>query len=194
MGEDMILHAQSDLGEIRLGGAGSSSTMPQKQNPVGPSVLVAIARQTSALNGALQGAGMQRFQRDGAAWFTEWMTLPQLVLSAASAAQTATRLATTTTADPLAMARVFSGTGEMMMAEALSFALADTMPRPDAQAAVKALCLSANETGQPLSQIVAQDYPDLPRDLFDPARQMGHAPAEARAFAARAAGLRAPNA
>ena len=31
-------------------------------------------------------------------------------------------------------------------------------------------------------------------DLFDPARQMGHAPAEARAFAARAAGLRAPNA
>lgn len=187
MGEDLILHAQSDLAEVRLGGAGGSSTMPQKQNPVGPSVLVALARQATALHVALQSAGMQRFQRDGAAWFTEWMSLPQLVLGTASSAQTALRLATTTTPDAPAMARVFDGAGEMMMAEALSFALAETMPRPEAQAAVKALCRAATDRGEPLSRIVAEAHPDLSGDLFDPRTQMGQAPAEARAFARLAA-------
>ena len=189
MGEDLTLHAQSDLAEVRLGGAGGSSTMPQKQNPVGPSVLVALARQATALHGALQSAGMQRYQRDGAAWFTEWMALPQLVLGAASAAQTAARLAGTLTPDTAAMARVFAGPGEMMMAEALSFALAETMPRPEAQAAVKALCREATDTGSPLSQIVARHHPDLSQALFDPTTQLGLAPQEAWAFSERAAGL-----
>lgn len=187
MGEDLILHAQSDLAELRLGGAGGSSTMPQKQNPVGPSVLVALARQAVALHSALQSAGMQRFQRDGAAWFTEWMSLPQLVLGTAASAQTALRLATTTTPDTQAMARVFDGTGELMMAEALSFALAETMPRPEAQAEVKKLCLEAIDTGTPLSRIVATHHPDLATDLFEPKTQMGQAPAEARAFSQLAA-------
>ncbi|WP_428926412.1 lyase family protein [Marinibacterium sp. SX1] len=187
MGEDLTLHAQSDLGEIRLGGAGGSSTMPQKQNPVGPSVLVALARQATALHGALQAAGMQRYQRDGAAWFTEWMALPQLVLGAAAGAGTALRLAGSLAPDTAAMARVFDGPGQMMMAEALSFALARTMPRPEAQAAVKALCREATASGRPLAEVAAGQYPDLPGDLFDPRTQMGQAPEEARAFSRRAA-------
>lgn len=183
MGEDLTLHAQSDLAEVRLGGAGGSSTMPQKQNPVGPSVLVALARQATALHGALQSAGMQRYQRDGAAWFTEWMALPQLVLGTGSAAQTALKLSQSVTPDAEAMARVFGGTGDMMMAEALSFTLAEQMPRPEAQAAVKALCREATETGKALSQIVAEKHPEIDAALFDPKAQMGQASAEARAFA-----------
>lgn len=187
IGEDLTLHAQSDLGEVRLGGAGGSSTMPQKQNPVGPSVLVALARQATALHGALQLAGMHRFQRDGAAWSTEWMALPQLVLGAASAAQTGARLAGGIAPDRQAMVRAFDGPGEMMMAEALSFALAATLPRPEAQAEVKALCRAAAETDEPLSVLVARQHPGLDPGLFDPAGQLGQAPAEARAFADRAA-------
>ena len=161
--------------------------MPQKQNPVGPSVLVALARQATALHGALQAAGMQRYQRDGAAWFTEWMALPQLVLGAAAGAGTALRLAGSLAPDTAAMARVFDGPGQMMMAEALSFALARTMPRPEAQAAVKALCREATASGRPLAEVAAGQYPDLPGDLFDPRTQMGQAPEEARAFSRRAA-------
>ena len=55
--------------------------MPQKQNPVGPSALVALSRQVIGLAAALQGAGLHRQQRDGAAWFQEWLTLPQLCIS-----------------------------------------------------------------------------------------------------------------
>jgi len=81
VGEDLILMAQSGIGEMRLAGTGGSSTMPQKQNPVEPSVLVALARQAGALASSLQQAGIHRQQRDGAAWFVEWLTLPQLCIS-----------------------------------------------------------------------------------------------------------------
>ena len=36
MGEDLILLTATGLAEVRITGAGGSSTMPQKQNPVGP--------------------------------------------------------------------------------------------------------------------------------------------------------------
>ena len=55
--------------------------MPQKQNPVGPSVLVALAWQTAGLSATMPRAALHSLHRDAAAWFTEWLTLPQLCLS-----------------------------------------------------------------------------------------------------------------
>lgn len=190
MGEDATELVQSGIGEIRLGGAGASSTMPQKQNPVGPSVLVALARHGAALMAALHGAAVGRHQRDGAAWFTEWLTLPQIVLGAATAARTARALAEGLAPRPAAMSAALGGSGGLILAEALSFALAGQMPRPKAQAEVKRLCREAQDTGEPLSGLVARDHPALDATaLFDPARQMGEAPAEARRFAARSRAL-----
>lgn len=185
MGEDLILMTQSGIGEIRLEGAGGSSTMPQKQNPVGPSVLVALARQAVALSGAIQGAGIHRQQRDGAAWFVEWLTLPQLCISTGRSIALALELAGRITPDAGAMARgLDDGTG-LIHAEAYSFALARHMPRPDAQAKIKALCKEAQATHQPLQALVARDFPGL--DLAA-AGGLGTGPAEARAFAAEATG------
>ena len=59
------------------------------------------------------------------------------------------------------------------------------MPRPEAQAQVKALCLEAKQRNEPLEQIIRAAH-DLPEGFFDPARHMGMAPEEARAFAAAA--------
>jgi len=185
LGEDVTLMSQSDIGEIRLGGAGASSTMPQKQNPVGPSVLVAVARQTTGQMAVLQSAAMPRSQRDGAAWFTEWMCLPQIVLGAATTVQTAAALCATLRPDPDRMMQTLTGDLGLIHAEALSFALAAHMPRPDAQAAVKALCIDARTTRTPLAEQVARDHPQLDvGHLFDPAQQMGQAPTDARRFGA----------
>ncbi|KIC20243.1 lyase family protein [Leisingera sp. ANG-Vp] len=179
--------AQTGIQEILLGGAGASSTMPQKQNPVAPSVLAALARQGSGLFAVLQGASMQQHQRDGAAWFTEWMCLPQIVLGAASAARTGKELCAAIMPSPEAMAGALSGGLDMIHAEALSFALAEQMPRPDAQAAVKALCQEAQASRKPLRELAARDYPNLDTAaLFDPAQQMGRAPWEALQFARKA--------
>lgn len=182
MGEDLTALSQSEVGEVALGGSGASSTMPQKQNPVGPSLLVALARMLHGMEATLKGAAMHRFQRDGAAWFTEWMVLPQIVMGAATGARRARSLVDGLTPAPARMAAALDGDG-LIFAEGLSFTLAARMPRPDAQAAVKRLARQVRETGRPLAELARAGWPDLPKDLFGPGAALGVAPAEARAFA-----------
>lgn len=189
LGEDVTALTQTGIGEVTLGGAGASSTMPQKQNPVAPSALVALAHQSGGLNSVLQGAALHRHQRDGAAWFSEWMCLPQIVLGAASSSRIASQLCTTLRPNPEQMAAALNAGLDMIHAEDLSFALAAHMRRPDAQAATKALCREAHDTATPLATLVKRDWPDLNPALFDPSRQMGNAPAAARAFAVAATAL-----
>ena len=185
MGEDLTLMSQTGIGEVALGQGGGSSTMPQKENPVLPSLLVAIARTMAGLNGVMQGAALHRQSRDGAAWISEWLTLPQMCCLAGRSLSVAGELAATIRPLPGRLAATLDdGTG-LIHAEALTFALAARMPRPEAQAAVKALCREAAATGASLRALAERDHPGDWAAVFDPARQLGAAPAEARAFAAR---------
>lgn len=185
MGEDLILMTQSGISELAISGAGGSSTMPQKQNPVGPSVLVAIARQVTALAAAMQGAGLHRQQRDGAAWFVEWMSLPQIIILTGRAIALAGDLTARMQPQVAVMAaNLDDGTG-LIHAEAASFALARHMPRPEAQAKVKELCREAEAGKGSLFDLIARDFPDLGLDV---SASLGTAPAEARAFAASVTG------
>lgn len=183
MGEDLLLLTQSGIAEVSLGGGGSSSTMPQKSNPVLPSLLVALARQATALNAALQGAQIHRQQRDGAAWFVEWMNLGQITMATGRALTAGVDLAGTITPDPDRMlAHIDDGLG-LIYAEALSFELAKTLPRPKAQTEIKALCQQAKTDATPLPDLAREKWPDIPASLFTPVTQLGDAPAQARAFA-----------
>lgn len=185
MGEDLILLTQTGISELTLGTTGGSSTMPQKQNPVQPSAMVALSRQVIGLNAIMQGAGLHRQDRDGAAWFTEWLTLPQLCLAAASTLELGKSLAASIAPNPAAMQSALASTLDLIHAEALSFRLAESLPRPEAQTAIKTLCKQSITEQTPLSTLARAAYPDLSLDdIFDPAQQTGQAPAEARAFAA----------
>ena len=181
-GEDIIELVESGVGELSLGQGGASSTMPQKQNPVAPSVLVALSRQQTGLTQILHSAAVHRYQRDGAAWFTEWMCLPQIVLGAASAAQVARGLFAKLTPHANAMDAALNGGLGLIHAEAISFALAAHMPRPDAQAEVKRLCAVAMETSTSLADLVAHDWPQIAAEL-DLSSGLGTAPDDARRFA-----------
>ncbi|MBH0236484.1 lyase family protein [Methylobrevis albus] len=189
LGEDVFLLCQSDVGEVSLGGAGGgSSTMPQKQNPVGPSALVALARHVVGLAGLVHGTALHRQQRDGAAWFGEWLALPQLCIATGRMLTLADEIAASLVPDAAAMARALGAGQGLIHAEALSFALAEMMPRPQAQAAVKAMCAEATATATPLLEIAARHHPgtDWPARLAGAG--LGTAPTEARAFAARVRG------
>lgn len=186
MGEDLTALVQSGIGEVTLGGGGASSTMPQKQNPVAPSALVALGAFTQSLSGAI--AQPHVHQRDGAAWFTEWLTLPQIVLATASSVTGARGLCRGIAPNKKAMARAFDS--GLIHAEALSFALASQMSRPEAQAATKALVRAASDGGVPLGAAAAAQWPDLDTDaLFDPGQQMGSALRTAHDFARRVRAL-----
>ena len=187
MGADLILLAQTGVGEVAIDGAGGSSTMPQKQNPVGPSALVALARHAQAQAAALTAAGLHAQNRDGAAWFAEWLALPPLALATGRALALACDLAGCIRPDPARMRANLDADGGLIHAEALTFALAEAMPRPTAAAVVKALCAEARATGETLRRLAARDWPALDWDaaVAGPAA-LGTAPAEARAFAAAA--------
>ena len=185
--------AQSTLGltmtgitEVALGASGASSTMPQKQNPVGPSAIIALGHQFTGQRVTLQAAAAHQHQRDGGAWFSEWMAVPQLTLCLASALSQAKRLASGISPHPVKMHSALHAELGLIHAEALSFALAEFMPRPEAQRITKQLCLDALEKQVPLADLVHADYPSVPGSLFDPAAQLGQAPHDAAAFVSRA--------
>ncbi|UWQ22601.1 lyase family protein [Jannaschia sp. W003] len=159
-------------------GAGSSSTMPQKRNPVGPSAVRALAAHAAGLNGALQAGAMTWDQRDGAAWFGEWLALPQLTVAAGRAVDILAALEIVPDAERLRAA--LDDPSGLVHAEAVSFALAETLPRPEAQARTKALAREVAEHGGSLVERAGLDPA-----RFRPERQWGEAPAHARRFAAR---------
>jgi 3-carboxy-cis,cis-muconate cycloisomerase len=184
-GEDLLILTRSDVAEVRLAGGGASSTMPQKENPVGPSVLVALAR-SAAAQGAALSAPAPREARDGADWFTEWLLLPGLVVAAGKSAALMAEIADAITPDRTAMAARLDDPLGLIHAEALSFALARAMPRPEAQAEVKRLALEARATGSALPGLVETAHPNVALPALTGPATLGTAPAEARAFAAAA--------
>lgn len=181
IGEDVLRLARSDVAEVRIDGAGASSTMPQKQNPVAASALVALARTAPAYAATL--ATPHGEARDGAAWFTEWLTLPPLVASAARASALAVDVARSLTPQTGTMAARITDPLGLIHAEALSFALTAILRRPEAQAEVKRLAKEALATGRALPELVAEAHPAVSLPDLD---ALGHAPSEARAFAAAA--------
>lgn len=197
MAEDVMLMAQSGVAEVALASSGGSSTMPQKMNPVAPSVMVALARQVVALNGAIQGAALHRQQRDGAAWFVEWQALGQMCVALGRSLALAQELATGLAPQPEAMARglddnAAAGAPGLVHAEALTFALAARMPRPEAQAAVTELCRAVRAQNIPLADLAAARWPDTDwRAVLTAAAQLGTAPQDARDFAAAVARMAA---
>lgn len=178
MAADLILLCRD--GQVRLANAGGSSTMPQKQNPVGPSAIGALAAHANGLNHTLQGAVVHREQRDAAAWFCEWLALPQLVVCAGRALSSASQHLPTP--DRAKMRDAIDDGSGLIYAEALSFALATTMPRPAAQAQVKDLCAQVQAQGGHLSEQASACDPTL----FTPEANLGEAPAMAHDFVSRA--------
>ncbi|WP_298362102.1 lyase family protein [uncultured Litoreibacter sp.] len=185
IGEDILLMTQSGIGELRLGGGGSSSTMPQKQNPVAPSLLSALARGAIGANTTVQGAAIHRQQRDAAAWMSEWIALGQVCMSVGRGLNVAEDLLGRIEPDAAAMlANIDDGRG-LIYAEALQFALTDRMSRPEAQAAVKELCQGIIAAGGSLRDAAIAKWGDADlADLFTPEAQLGLAPTDAKSFAA----------
>jgi 3-carboxy-cis,cis-muconate cycloisomerase len=84
---DVTLLAQSEVGEVRVGDPGGSSTMPHKQNPIGVVLAQACARRVHALIATLTLA--HEHERAAGAWHAEWEPLSDaLALTGGAAAWT----------------------------------------------------------------------------------------------------------
>lgn len=68
---DLVLLAQTEVGEVREARPGGSSTMPHKQNPTGATLARACARRARVAATALIDGGHEH-ERAAGAWHAEW--------------------------------------------------------------------------------------------------------------------------
>ena len=157
MAQDIILLAQTEVGEVSESaeeGRGGSSTMPQKSNPITSELILAAARTNASLLSALHQAQIQEHERATHGWQVEWLTLPQMIVLTGSALNHALYLAKNLQIDEQKMRENITRAGDVILAEAVVFALAKAMPRGKADELVKRACSIAVSEGKPLVEVV----------------------------------------
>jgi 3-carboxy-cis,cis-muconate cycloisomerase len=157
MGQDLVLLAQTEVGEVSErsdGKRGGSSTMPQKANPVAAETLVALARMNATLLAGVHQAQIQENERGGPGWQMEWMALPPMFAHCGAALGHAAGLVDRLPVDAGRMAANLDASDGLVLAEAATFALAEHMTRPEAQALVKDACGTVASTGTHLVDVL----------------------------------------
>ena len=177
IGNDIALSAQTELGELaeqRVPGGGSSSTMPQKRNPILSQQLMRAGRLTrSYLDLALDGA-MADHDRATAVWALEWNSVAPAIAVAGGAVDAGRRLIQGLEVNEAAMARNLGQTGGAIMAEAVMMSLAGDLGRQVAHDKVAEMVQMVAETGATFADVVKEQAPSAVSAL-DPANYVGHA-------------------
>ena len=90
VGLDVVLLAQTEVGEVAEGESGGSSSMPHKQNPAAAVLARACARLVHA-NAGLLTSGDYELERAAGAWQSEWPALSATLAFTGGAAAAARR-------------------------------------------------------------------------------------------------------
>ncbi len=182
---DVILLAQTEVAELAepyVAGRGSSSTMPQKRNPIASEYILAAARTVHALVPVMFGAMAADHERATGPWQSEMLALPQAFVLTHGALLHAGAIAAGMAVDAGRMRRNLDLTGGLIVAEAVMMGLAPHLGRGEAHHVVKHACDVALAEGIPLSGALARDQAVTSRldraaieRLTDPAHYLGSA-------------------
>lgn len=170
---DVLILARREIAELRISGGGGSSTMPNKANPVSAEAVVALGRYAATLNTPATLSMHHHEDRDSTAWMLEWMVLPQAMICAGVSLVKSQNMIANMDADPGGMQRNLSLDGGSAMAEAASFALAEHLPRSEAQAAVKTAAMTSRDGDRSMIELLveATGIDGLETQIQDLARQ-----------------------
>ena len=174
---DIVLLSQTEVAEVREGGGGASSTMPQKRNPAASVRAIACARQARGHAAVLLAAAEGEHERAAGAWQSEWAALSgALACGGGALANTAEALAGLEV-DPERMRQNLDATGGLVLAERVSQLLAPRVGRREAHEIVSA----AAATGSFRWALVADERVGLSTEqvdvLLDPEEYLGSAAA-----------------
>ena len=133
IGLDVALLEQTEVAEVKEASGGASSTMPQKQNPVGSALAAACARLASAHASVLVAALPQEHERAVGAWQSEW---PALAGALAYTGGAAAAVRKTLTGLEVDAERMRSNVDDSALAERLTFLLAEQLGLRDAREVV----------------------------------------------------------
>jgi 3-carboxy-cis,cis-muconate cycloisomerase len=157
---DLVLLAQSEVGEVREGAGDqpSSSAMPHKRNPAHATAARAAARLALGDLGVLTtAAGDHENERAAGAWQAEWVALPSALVRTLGAVTRARAALDGLEVDAGRARRNLDAALGLPAAEALATALTGPLPRPRAQQLVKQLAATSATEGRPLREVAAAD-------------------------------------
>lgn len=189
---DVALMAQTEVGEASEGtapGKGGSSAMPQKHNPVDATSAIASARLAIGVVPVILSAMTQEHERAAGGWQAEWAAIPNLFCYTASAVEGVRGAVAGLQVDPARMKANLDLTNGLIMAEALTMALAPKAGRPEAYRITQAVCNQVAGSGKSLRQAALEDREVravLSPEEIDSALDPAHYPGSTDAFIERA--------
>ncbi|MEO6362605.1 MAG: adenylosuccinate lyase family protein, partial [Caldimonas sp.] len=182
---DVKLLMQTEIGEAFepfAHGRGSSSTMPQKRNPVSSCTIhatTAVLRQHAA---ALLEAMVADHERSTGPWQIEWLVLPEAFCLLAGALAQSRTLVEGLEVDAARMRANLDLTHGLVVSEAVMMGLAPSLGRGRAHDLVYDLCRTALREHRPLldlltasEEIAAQASREQLAAMCDPANYLGQA-------------------
>ncbi|MFU7529619.1 lyase family protein [Qipengyuania sp. ASV99] len=144
IGQELFLLQGTDIGEVREAlpaGVVGSSSMPHKRNPIAPESLVHAGRTIPRLAEVLGDDVVNLFERDNTSRMTP--VIEEISVDSVAAARTLNRLLGGLEVDRARMLENISKTRGFAMSQRIAFALADHMPREEAEALVKQVIAGA---------------------------------------------------
>lgn len=185
VGTDLALMAQTEVAEIAepdIPGRGTSSTMPQKRNPIGSALLRTIAIAIRGEATTILDAGIQDHERATGTWAAEWLSVPRAFMLAAGALRQATSVFAGLEVDTDSMRLNLDVSKGLIIAETVMMRLAPTLGRQRAHDLVAELARRAAAEGVHFADVLASNAEvtsilssqDIDR-LMDPASSIGHA-------------------
>lgn len=157
---DVSLMMQTDVGEAfepSGEGRGGSSTMPHKRNPVASASALGAATMAPNLAATIFAAQIQDHERSAGPWHAEWPTLPTLLLVTSGALAAIVDIAEGLEVDAERMRLNLDETHGLIMAEAVTFALAEKLGKSDAHHLVEAATKRAVAEKKHLRDVLTAD-------------------------------------
>jgi 3-carboxy-cis,cis-muconate cycloisomerase len=180
---DVSLMMQTDVGEAfepSGEGRGGSSTMPHKRNPVAAASALGAATMAPGLAATIFAAQVQDHERSAGPWHAEWPTLPTLMLVTSGPLAAIVDIAEGLEVDTARMRINLDATGGLIMAEAVTMALAEKIGKSDAHHLIEMASKKAVAEKKHLrdvltadSKITAQLGADAIAKLFEPMAYQG---------------------
>src|SRR3954453_5597028 len=180
---DVSLMMQTDMAEAfepSGEGRGGSSTMPHKRNPVAAAAALAAAAMAPNLAATIFTAQVQDHERSAGPWHAEWPTLPTLQLVTSGALAAMVDIAEGLEVDVARMRVNLDASHGLIMAEAVTFALAETIGKSEAHHLVEAASKQAVAGNKSLREVLTKDpkltahlRADKLAKLFDPMAYQG---------------------
>ncbi len=157
---DVSLLMQTEVAEAfepSAPGRGGSSTMPHKRNPTLAAAALAAATIAPNLLATVLAAQVQEHERALGGWQAEWPTFPALALVTSGALAAIVDIAQGLEIDGERMRVNLARTQGLIMAEAVSFALASKLGKHEAHRIVEEASRKAAAAKRDLQEVVSED-------------------------------------